>query len=226
MNELQLHVSSEVGPPDERGRIAVSITPAAVQVLLGWQSDQQIKSVHEASHSVASAVLRGAKSVKTIDIKYKYSGCSLLDAEDDEQPSFVRASAYLDLIVIALAGREGEILILGEPTNGNSSDITEATRRAKQYFTAGMDVSALAGGMDCDYFSPLPNALADALLSSMIETMTTARERARVLVAEHRDQIIALARIVYDARRLSDDALAAAFREIGLDPDKAGAKEN
>ncbi len=226
MNELQLHVSSEVGPPDEHGRVSASLTPAAVQVLLGWQSDQQIKSVHEASHAVASAVLRGAKSVKTIDIKNKFGGCSILDADDDEQPSIVRASTYLDLIVIALAGREGEILILGEPTNGNASDISEATKRAKQYFEAGMDVSALAGGIDCDYFNPVPTALAEALLSSMIETMTTARERARVLVTGHRDQIIALARIVYDARRLSDDALAAAFREIGLDPDKEGAKAN
>ena len=224
MNELQLHVSSEVGPPDERGRIPVSITPAAVNVLLGWQSDQSIKAIHEAAHSVVSAVLRGAKSVKTIDIKNRFGGCSILDSEDDEQPSIVRASAHLDLIVIALAGREGEILILGEPTNGNASDISAATKFARQYFEAGMDISALAGGMDCDYFNPLPIPLANALLSSMIETMTTARERARVLVADHRDQIIALARIVYDARRLSDDALAAAFREIGLDPDKEGAR--
>jgi cell division protease FtsH len=223
MNELQLHVSAEVGTLDERGRVPVSITPAAVRVLLGWQSDQSVKAIHEASHSCISAVLRGAKSVKTIDIKNKYAGCSILDAEDDEQPSFVSASAYLDLIVIALAGREGEILILGEPTNGNASDISEATKRAKQRFEAGMDLTALAGGVDTDYFSPLPTALGEALLSSMIETMTTARERARVLVAEHRDQIVALARIVYEARRLSDDALTAAFREIGLDPDKAPA---
>lgn len=55
----------------------------------------------------------------------------------------------------------------------------------------------------------------------MFETMTTARARAKALVADHRDQIVALARIVYDARRLSDEALTAAFREIGLDPDEA-----
>lgn len=137
MNDLELHVPSEVGPPDERGRVPVSITPAAVQVLLSWDSDQQIKSVHEASHAVVSALLRGVKSVKTVDIKNRYAGCSILDADDDEQPSIVRSSEYLDLIVIALAGREGEILILGEPTNGNSSDISEATKRAKQYFEGG-----------------------------------------------------------------------------------------
>ena len=221
MNDLQLHVSSEVGAPDERGRVPVSITPAAVQVLVSWDSDQQIKSLHEASHGVVSAVLLGAKSVKTLDIKNRYGGCSILDSEDDEQPSIVRASAYLDLIVIAFAGREGEILILGEPTNGNASDISEATKRAKAYFEAGMDVSALA--MDCDYFSPIPAPLSEALMSSMTETMTTARERARVLVAEHRDKIVSLARIVYDARRLSDEALTAAFREIGLDGDKPNA---
>ncbi len=221
MNELQLHVSSEVGPPDERGRVPVSISPAAVRVLLGWDSDQQVKSIHEASHSCISAVLRGVKSVKSIDVKGKYSGCSILDEDDDEQPSIVRASVYLDLIVIALAGREGEILILGEPTNGNASDISEATKRAKHYFEAGMDPTALAGGIDLDYFSPVPPALAEALLSSMIETITTARARAKSLVAEHKDQIVALARIVYDARRLSDEALTAAFREIGLYPDKS-----
>jgi ATP-dependent Zn protease len=218
MNDLELHVSAEVGKPDERGRVPVSITPAAVQVLLGWQSDQSVKAVHESGHSVVAVAL--AVKVKTIDIKNKYSGCSILDSEDDEQPSIVRASAYLDRIVIVLAAREAEILILGEPTNGNVSDISEATKLAKQYFEGGMDPGALAGGIDLDYFSPNPPALAEALLSSMIETMTTARERARVLVAEHRDQIVALARIIYDARRLSDDALAAAFREIGLDPDE------
>jgi len=221
MNDMELHVSAVVGTPDERGRVPVSITPAAVKVLVSWDSDQQIKSLHEASHAVVSVVLSGIKSVKTIDIKNKYSGCSILDSEDDEQPSIVRASAYLDRIAIVLAGREGEILILGEATNGNTSDISSATQCAKTYFEAGMDPTALAGGIDLDYFHPTPPALGEALLSSMIESLTTARERARVLVAEHRDQIVALARIVYDARRLSDDALTAAFREIGLEHDEA-----
>jgi ATP-dependent Zn protease len=219
MNDLELHVSAEVGTPDERGRVPVSITPAAVQVLLGWQSDQFVKAVHESGHSVVAVTL--AVKVKTIDIKNKFSGCSILDSEDDEQPSIVSASAYLDRLVIVLAAREAEILILGEATNGNASDISNATQYAKTYFEAGMDPNAIAGGIDLDYFHPTPPALGEALLSSMIESLTTARERARVLVAEHRDQIVALARIVYDARRLSDDALTAAFREIGLDPDDA-----
>jgi ATP-dependent Zn protease len=220
MNELQLHVSAEVGTPDEHGRVPVSITPAAVKVLVSWDSDQQIKSLHESGHAVIAQIL--GVSVKTIDIKNKFAGCSILDSEDDERPSITRASAHLEKVIIVLAAREAEILILGEPTNGNVSDISEATRLAKVYFEGGMDPTAIAGGIDLDYFSPNPPALAEALLSSMIDTMTTARERARVLVAEHRDQIVALARIVYDARRLSDDALTAAFREIGLDPAEAG----
>lgn len=221
MNELELHVPTEVGTPDERGRITVALTQPAVKVLMAWDGDQQIKALHESGHTVVAALL--GVTAKTIDIKNKFGGCSILDSDDDERPSIVRASAHLDKIVIVLAGREAEILVLGEPTSGNSSDISDATRFAKQYFGGGMDPHALGGGIDTDYFSTVPTALGEALLSSMIETLTTARGRARELVTGHRDQIVALARIVYDARRLSDDALAAALREIGLDPDVAKA---
>ncbi len=221
MKDLELHVPTEVGTPDERGRVTVALTQPAVKVLMAWDSDQQIKALHESGHTVVAALLGVA--AKTIDIKNKFGGCSILDSDDDERPSIVRASAHLDKVVIALAGREAEILVLGEPTNGNSSDVSDATRFAKAYFEGGMDPTALAGGIDLDYFSPLPTALGEALLSSIIETMTTARGRARELVTGHRDQIVALARIVYDARRLSDAALTAALREIGLDPDAAKA---
>jgi len=46
MNELQLHVSAVVGTLDERGHVPVSITQPAVEVLLAWDSDQQLLGCH------------------------------------------------------------------------------------------------------------------------------------------------------------------------------------
>lgn len=218
MKDLEPYIAGEVRTPDERGRISVSITPPAVAQLLAWSSDAQVKSIHESGHACVS-VLLGVK-VKTLDIKPRFGGCTVVADGDEEEPSIRSASAHLNLVVIALAAREAEIAILGEPTDLNSSDISYATNLARARFVGGMDLDAPAGGLDIDFFTQASAVLGDALISSIVQTLTTARERARVLVAEHKDQIIALARIIYEARRLSDEPLAAAFREIGLDPDR------
>jgi ATP-dependent Zn protease len=216
MDGLTAHVPTEISAPDSDGRLGVSITPAAVGVLLAWEGDQQLRALHEAAHGVAATVLGIGAS--TLDIKPRAGGCSILNVHNDDEPSIVRASVHADRIVVALAAAAAERLILGEVTDGNGYDIRHATHMAVERFSTGMDPDAPAGGIALDSIHGAPESARELMAASILRTMAAARERADTLVAENREAIICLARSLYGARRLSDGELANALREAGLEP--------
>ena len=216
MDGLALHVPTEVGSANGEGRVAVSVSPAAVGVLTAWDSDQQVKAVHESAHAVTATVLGiGAAACSIVG---RHAGYTSFDTGDDDRTAFVRASVHMNQIVVLLAGAAAERLILGEPTSGNTHDVFMATSMAVDRFSDGMDPDAPGGGLSLEVFHGAPESLREIQGASVLRTLTSARDRANSLVAEHRDAIIGLARILYKARRLSDGELDAALREVGLEP--------
>ena len=83
-------------------------------------------------------------------------------------------------------------------------------------FDEGHDPEAPAGGVYVACFKEATAALLDAQAASVVRTLARARERATALVAEHREAILALARIAYAERRLSDARVDEAMREAGV----------
>ena len=217
MDGLALVVPSEIGLTDGEGRVDISVTPAVAGVLTAWETDQQLKAIHEAAHCVASTVLPGVNP-RTAEIASRFGGHTTLDTGDDDRPVFVRASVHMNKIVVLLAGAAAERLILGEPTTGNSNDVMMATTMAVDRFAEGMDPDAPAGGLSLDAFRTAPESLREVQAASVLRTLTEARDRADVVVAEHRDQIIGLARILLAKRRLANGELDQALTSVGLDP--------
>jgi cell division protease FtsH len=216
MDELALYVPNEMSPVDGDGRVDISVTPAVAGVLTAWEGDQQLKALHESAHTVVATVL--GLGVHTAEIKSRNGGHTSFDTGDDDRPMFVRASVCMDKIVVLLAGAAAERLILGEPTTGNAHDVMMATTMALDRFAEGMDPDAPAGGVSLDAFRVSPESLREVQATSVLRTLTEARDRADVVVAEHRDQIIGLARILVSSRRLDGDSLDSALRRVGLEP--------
>ena len=216
MDGLALHVPTALGSAEGDGRVDISVTPAVAGVLTAWDGDQQLKALHESAHTVVATVL--GLGVSTAEIKSRHGGHTSFDSGDDDRPTFVRASVHMNWIVVLLAGAAAERLILGEPTTGNSHDVFVATNMAVERFSEGMDGDAPAGGLSLEVFNRAPESLREVQAASVLRTLTAARDHADALVAEHRDQIIGLARILYKARRLSDGELDAALRAVGLEP--------
>ena len=216
MDELALYVPTGMSSADGDGRVDISVTPAVASVLTAWETDQQLKALHESAHAI-SAVALGIP-VRSASIKERMGGYTRFDTGDDDRPMFVRASVQMNKIVVLLAGAAAERLILGEPTTGNSNDVMMATTMAVDRFAEGMDPDAPAGGLSLDASRTAPESLREVQAASVLRTLTEARDRADVLVAEHRDKIIGLARILLVSRRLEGDALEAALRRVGLEP--------
>ena len=221
MDKLALYIPTELSPVDGDGRVEISVTPAVAGVFTAWESDQQLKSLHESAHAVVATVL--GLGVHTAEIKSRNGGHTSFDTGDDDRPMFVRASVHMNKIVVLLAGAAAERLILGEPTTGSAHDVMMATNMAVDRFSEGMDPTAPAGGLSLDAFSRAPESLRAVQAESVLRTLTEARDRADALVAEHRDQIIGLARLIFAARRLDGDALDAALRRVGLEPQRGPA---
>lgn len=198
--------------------VAVEVTPAAGEHLRAWQVDQHVQALHEAGHAVIAAVLH--VPVKAIDIKGRAGGFTEFGWRDDTMPSYTTASQARDMIVVSLAGWAIESVVIGQPTTGSDSDLRSATRSALDMIASGMDPGAPFVSFNSfgDHTLRLPTAIADEVGRSVMATLAEARARALDLAEHYRDQTLALARVVAERRRLTDDELLAALRAVGLDP--------
>ena len=141
--------------------------------------ERQITAWHEAGHAVASLQLEAADAPVRVSIVPRGSagGVTWMDADDRH---FVSKSRALAQLVVLMAGRAGEMVLVGDDfTSGVASDLRVAGQLAKTMVTEwamsdmgphwsdGMDMDAereVAGEVD----RLLAQALADA--QSLLET--------------------------------------------------------
>jgi len=214
-SELVPHVPFDIDTPGDGRRVEVSVTPAAAAHLTAWDTSAKLKAAHESGHVICATVLR--LRVVAVDIKGRSSGTTELGIEQDDQADYETASAQFNRIVVALAGHAIDSLLLGEGTTGALRDIEQATRLSLTRFDAGLDPETQLISLQ-SFFGEEPESLRDLRASAAIATMNRAESRAAQLVVEHQAQILAFARRLYAERRLTDEALLAAIREVGLEP--------
>ncbi len=189
----------------------VAISEAAAKRLVAWDTDQRVRALHESGHVIVGTAL--GFPVKCADIRGQHYGFTETGESDDDQPQTTTGSRMFDRIVMLLAGQAAEKLLIGEGTDGSIHDLTSATSMAMMRINAGLDARAPFISIDGFSHSRPPEAIWDAIGAAVLQALTEARDRADALAAEHRDHIIAFAQALHDARRLTDDALAAAVRE-------------
>jgi ATP-dependent Zn protease len=184
-------------------------------------ADDQLAALHEAGHAVMATVAATPSfPVSSIDIKSRMPRTELAEG-DDNMPRWHRAARFRALIVVSLGGWAAEKVLLGEPTTGGDDDLTKATRQAVEMIGHGLDPDApfisheAFGGYGQ---LPVPAWLSDAIAQAAVNTLAEARDRALALAEEHKDAIRSLAAIVYRERRLTDHAVTAALRAVGLSP--------
>lgn len=200
--------------------VTVEVTEREAALLAVHQHESALKGVHEAGHTVVAGVL-GIR-VKSADVGIRHGGETTLALEDETDVAFRTATQMKDLVVIMLAGMEAERHFLGEPTDGSSGDLLEATNQCLAIVGAGMEPAAPAMSHRAfgAYSSlPHPNWMVDQIAKAVDERMKQSRERSAELVTAHADQILSFARLLVGApsRRLSDDKLDDAMASIGIE---------
>ena len=205
------------------GAITTSVEMTAPQVARAEAADanDQLACLHEAGHAVlATVAATPAFPVSAIDIKSSRPRTELAEG-DDNMPKWHTATRVKALIVVDLGGWAAEMVILGEPTTGADNDLMNATKRAIDLISHGLDPDApfISHAAFGGYGNvPMPEWLSDSIAKAAMKTVAEARDLALGLAKEHEAAIRALAAIVYRQRRLTDLAVTNALREVGLNP--------
>lgn len=168
-----------------------------------------LAAVHEAGHAVASCVLcpgsLGVVSVQTSG-SARHGGSSALRA----LPTYPLASDFRDRLVILLAGRAAEEIVLGEPSagagGGSDSDLAKATLLATSTVSAcGFGDGLLWSGVPDDASLSRTLAMDPALVRCVQETLADTYASALDLVRGRQGAVEAVAGALV-ARRALDGA--------------------
>lgn len=171
-------------------------------------------AVHESAHSCVAVVLRGSDWVSSIMLDAS-GGHTQLGSEDlrhAERPD----DELRDIVAVTFAGAAGEAAILGEPTLASASDVNLATSLSIQRLNLGFEPGHPAIDLD-DLGRNVSESLKASLGDQVAESLRSARETARRIVAANVAEIDAFATILESAGGdLSGPALASAIKEVGF----------
>lgn len=132
----------------------------------------------------------------------------------DSLPETTTSEAILDQMVMLLAARAAEELIIGHYTLGSGHDMRTATQLAYQRISEGLESDAPFISPDAIPFSFIPDSLSNDLYRSATRVLGECRDRATSLAVEHREAIVAFATTLYACRRLAGAELEEALRDV------------
>lgn len=201
--------------------VPLMATPAAEAHLVAWTRTQALKAAHEASHCCVAALLPpscgGPIASYEVSIKGQWSGSTRLADGEDTQPVHETATHKRGLMVVLLAGLEGERALFDEPTDGSTSDLDAAAEKAAEIITAGLHPEAsLVTWTPFGYNVSAPRWLVDERYRLVEKELRWAREQAREIVEAHRGQVLTFARILFERRRMESAAIDEALTVVGI----------
>ena len=210
------HTPIEIPAP-----VTVTVSQATADHILAWSASNRTRACHEAGHACGAALL--GIPVNSASIKGQHEANVELGFMDSDQPDMLLNSTIHRIIVVYLAGVAAEIELLGEGSNGSTSDIQSATRWAQTRLDNGLERAwpPINAGTIWP-FGGQPATLLNLQSKLVIAELTKARREAEALVKEHASQVLAFAGILFHARRLDGEALDAALRSVGLEPAPRG----
>ena len=185
--------------------------------------ERQLKAYHEVGHALVAKMLPEEDTVYKLTIVARgIAGgyTSLLPEEDRTLTSRVQAEARL---AFSLGGRTAEEIVFGDVTTGATDDLERATQLARRMVTQwgmssklgprtfGKKEELVFLGRDISEtrnYSEATALLIDQEISDLIEV---AHERARGIIAEHRDKIDEIAERLLEVETLDSEAFHAMF---------------
>ena len=202
--------------------ITVTISKAAADHMLAWSLGQRTRSVHELGHLLAATVL--GLPVNSVSIKGQHEARVENGLTDDDHPEMLLDTTIRRMIVVYMAGLAAEIEILGEGSNGNTADIASATRWANARLDNGLEKAWPPVSTTAVWpFGGQPSQLLNLQSRLVVAEVTKARAEAQAIMKANSERVLALAGIVFHARRLDGESLDAALRAVGLEPAPRGA---
>ena len=185
--------------------------------------ERQLKAYHEVGHALVAKMLPEEDTVYKLTIVARgIAGgyTSLLPEEDRMLTSLVQAEARL---AFSLGGRTAEEIVFGEVTTGATDDLERATELARRMVTQwgmssklgprtfGKKEELVFLGRDISETRNYSEATALLIDQEISDLIAVAHERARVIIAEHRDKLGEIAERLLEVETLDSEAFHAMF---------------
>jgi cell division protease FtsH len=174
------------------------------------ERERRIVAYHEGGHALVAAVLPDVDPVYKVTIvpRGRALGVTQFLPEGDRH-NYPR-SYLLQRLAVALGGRTGEEVALGEITSGAENDLKEATRQARRMVTAwGMGEKTGLVAYDLDSENPFlgrqaleepgrmySEATAERVDAEVERLLEQAHQQARTVLSEHRAALERLAQVL------------------------------
>ena len=167
------------------------------------KKEKEIIAYHEAGHAVASWHLRHVDSLMKVSIIPR--GKSLGSAWYlPEERQIVTKSQFTDQICASLGGRAAEEIIYGEVSSGALDDLEKVTKQAYSmvaYFGLDEDIGPISyydstGKNEQLLVKPYSEDMAQKIDREVHELVTSAYDRTKELLLDHRDELEALTRLL------------------------------
>jgi len=122
MAECDEAIDRVVAGPQKKGRVMS-------------EREKNLVAFHEAGHALAAKLLPHANPVQKVSIipRGRMGGYTLMLPEEDRH--FLTKSEILDEVVVGLAGRVAEEIILGEISTGAENDLNGVTKAVRRMVT-------------------------------------------------------------------------------------------
>jgi cell division protease FtsH len=189
------------------------------------REEQRITAYHEAGHAVVGYLLPHSDPIRKVTIipRGMSGGSTLFMPEQDV--NYVTRSRMKDQIVMALAGRAAEEIVLNEITTGASSDLEQVTKITRAMVTRfgmseklgpmmfGQKEEMIFLGREISEQRDYSEAVAEEIDSEVRGIVTWAYDEARRLINENREKLEIVAQRLLEVETLDTEEFLALIGE-------------
>ncbi len=178
------------------------------------EEERRITAYHEAGHALVAYHLPHCDPVHKVSIVARGMAAGYTISLPEEDRTVVTRSKFEDQLAFALGGRAAEELAFGEVTTGAANDLEQVTEMARAMVTRygmseklgpmtfGQKEELVFLGKEIGEQRDYSEAVAEQIDEEVRRIVHTAYARAKQVLAEHRDQLEAVAQRLLEVETL------------------------
>jgi cell division protease FtsH len=182
-------------------------------------AEERVVATHEAGHAICALHCEHAPPIDRISIRGDIGGTlGFVRYADHAHRYVITRGQLLDSICVLFGGREAEALLLDDLSIGSSDDLDRATAIARalvEQYGMGSDIVGACrySSVRAEKNEPLSDATREAIERNVREVLEAERNRARAILSEHREVVIALRDLLIERKALDREALSLILRK-------------
>ena len=173
------------------------------------EKDKRLTAFHEAGHAVVTRYLSTQDPVKEISIIPRGMAGGYTMNRTTEDKNYISKTEMEERLVVLMAGRAAEKIVINDISTGASNDFEVATQIAKDMVTVyGMSdvVGAISINTERDPYELqlLGDKYADIIGAEVKTLLDTAYARAQKMILEHMDKLNAVAETLLEKETITE----------------------